>query len=177
MAELQIQILLSFLIFFIFSRNIWVRIIKKEKLKIEIHLPIFALVLTNKHTGVEEKKKKSLSPIGTLSLADEVIRQLRSCRVSLGSLIIPQGDAPFNASAFLRPIAKRNAVYTIIAFFKSRLKYFDVEKNAITISPDVSHTQFYITVKLRFFKLINLLWILRRYIYRKEAGEKCQKTE
>ena len=57
MAEVQIILILSFLIFFISTRRVWVRIIKKEVLRVEFHLPLLALHLIGNRDKKNKKKK------------------------------------------------------------------------------------------------------------------------
>ena len=53
---MQIWLIISFLIFYVITRTVWVRIIKEECLKIELHLPLSAIKLS---FPKEDDKKKS----------------------------------------------------------------------------------------------------------------------
>ena len=56
MAGIFILILLSFALFYFLTRTIWVRIIKDENFKIEIHLPLLSLHFTNESRKKSNKK-------------------------------------------------------------------------------------------------------------------------
>ena len=49
---MQIWLIISFLILFVLSRTVWVRIIKEEQFRVELHLPLIAVHL------IDDKKKE-----------------------------------------------------------------------------------------------------------------------
>ena len=56
MAGILISLLLVFLVFFIMTRTVWVRIIKGKDFKVEIHLPILAIHIVKKNDNGDKRK-------------------------------------------------------------------------------------------------------------------------
>ena len=55
MAGALIPLILSFMLLFALTRDVWVKVINREFLTIEIHLPIFALILTKENKSKQKK--------------------------------------------------------------------------------------------------------------------------
>ena len=60
MVGVLIGLIISFLLFFVLTRKVWVRVIKEEKLRVQFHLPLLALHLISedKSKQTEDKDKK-----------------------------------------------------------------------------------------------------------------------
>ena len=79
MPVIFILLILSFLVFFIITRKATVRLIKEEKLRIEFHMQIIALVISpeGRQKG-KGRKKKSTSHRGIIAALRRLIRHSMS---------------------------------------------------------------------------------------------------
>lgn len=181
MAELQICLILSFLLFFFLTRIVWVRIIKKKILRIEIHLPLLALHLyfTKDKKKKGEKETDQLCTRAYVRIITGMLRRTRKCRVEIKKIVLPCQTNLFTATTLVKPFAYQGLIYTIIAYLKTQAREIILCDNAIISSPDVNETQFYFTVKLRLFELIYAYLTFRRSIYEEKSKKDkvCRKIK
>ena len=78
----------------------------------------------------------------------------------------------FDSSTLVKPFAYQGLIYAIIAYLKTKVQNTKLSNNAITSSPDISETQFYITVKLRLFQLIYALTTFRQGVKEEKKARK-----
>jgi len=157
MTGLLIFILLSFVLFYFFTRIVWIRIIRGEKIKIEIHLPIFALHLIKGDDSGDNKEKKpeKISGIGYFRIITGVIARIKDATIEIKKIIIPIKTENFNKSAITRPIRQHALICAFIAYLRTKTRNIVVEDNAITLSPDVNVLHCYVTIKLRLYQFIH----------------------
>lgn len=164
MAEVQICIILSFLLFFILTRVVWLRIIKEEILIIEIHLPLLAFLLYFTEDKKKKRKKETdrLSTRAYVRIVAGTLKRVKDCRLEVKKILLPCKIDSFSTTTLITPFAYQGLVYAIIAYLKTQASGVILFDNAIISSPDVTETQYYFTVKLRLFKLIYAYLTFRR---------------
>ena len=170
MAGVLIGIILSFLLFFILTRKIWVRVIKDTNLRVQFHLPLLALHLKSEskknqspESAKQEKKKDPrLSARAYIRIVAGTLARIEDCEVVVKRVILPCKTENFGSMTLVNPFAYQGLIYAVIAYLKTKAKRLRLEDNAIISSPDVTETQFYLTVKLRLFQLIYALLTFRR---------------
>ena len=162
MAGIFVLTLLSFLLFYLLTRICWVRIIKSEGFKIEIHLPILSLHLINKSGDKENpKNKEKISFFGYFRIITDIIEKLYDCDLVIDRITLPVKSEGFSTTALLLPIGQRALVCSLVAYIGGKIKSLSVQDNAITLSPDIQNIHFNLTVKIRLFKLIYTFLFLR----------------
>ena len=165
MVGVLIGVIVIYLFFFILTRKVWVRVIKDNKLKIQLHLPLLALHLTvDEKSKRKTKGKNDLGARSYLKIIANTLDKIKDCEVVIKRVILPCNTQNFGSLTLVNPFAYQGLIYTAIAYLKTKAKRLSLEDNAIISSPDVRNTQFYITMKLRLFQLINAIYKFRRGI-------------
>ena len=169
MAGLFIFLLISFLLFYVFTRTTWVRIIKGEKFKVEIHLPILAIHLINESDDGDKRKKaqnkdEKVYFFGYLRIITGVIARLKNANINVKSIVLPVKSQDFDKSAILRPLRQHTLICAFVAYLRTKTDKLVLADNAITLSPDVRVLHCYVTVKLRLYELIHGLLSVRHSI-------------
>lgn len=175
MAEVQIILIFSFLCFFILTRVVWVRIVKREVLKIEIHLPLLAIHLI---FPIKEKSKKNqaerISARAYSKIVAATLKRVWDCKIVIKEINLPCKTNSFSGLTLVKPFGYQGLIYAAIAYLKTRAKHITLEDNAIISSPDITETQYYVTVKIRLFKLIYALLTFRRGIYEEKRARRLK---
>ena len=175
MAEVQIILIFSFLCFFILTRVVWVRIIKRDVLKLEIHLPLLAIHLV--FPKKEKAKKKETEKISTrayLRIIAVTLKRVWDCEIMIKEINLPCKTDSFSGLTLVKPFGYQGLIYAAIAYLKTKAKHLTLEDNAIISSPDITEAQYHITVKLRLFKLIYALLTFRRGIYEEKRARRLK---
>ena len=175
MAEVQIILIFSFLCFFILTRMVWVRIIKREVLKIEIHLPLLAIHLIFPKS--KKAKKTETERIGTrayIKIIAGTLKRVWDCEINIMEISLPCNNDSFSGLTLVKPFGYQGLIYAAVAYLKTKAKHLTLEDNAIISSPDVTEAQYYVTVKLRLFKLIYALLTFRRGIYEEKRARRIK---
>ena len=164
-------LLFAFIIFFIITREIFIKIIKSDDLKVEIHLPIFSICLINSSKKENTNyREKSPSIFWYVSFISDMASRIEDLAIGVDKVIIPLGGDEFNHSDFIRSLRYQTIIYTFIGYLKAKIPDIYIKENAITLSSDVKYFCFDITVKLRLFQLISgLISFYTQYTHRKEA--------
>lgn len=175
---MQIWLIVSFLILFVLSRTVWVRIIKEERFSFELHLPLLALCITadqRKDENNKDKRKKEkadkISPRAYIRIFGNALKKTRKSTVIVRRVVLPLNLNEFNSMTLVTPFAYQGLIYTIIAYLKTKTDKLIIEDNAIISSPDINKIQFYITVKLRLYQLIYALLTVKRGIEEEKKQE------
>jgi hypothetical protein len=156
------------LILFVITRTVWVRIIKEECFKLELHLPLLALKLS--FPKEEKKKSKSKEKIDKISaraylrIFGNTLERLRHSRVIIKRVILPLKLDDFSSMTLVTPFAYQGLIYAAIAYLRTKTEKLTILDNAIISSPDTKEIQFYLTVKLRLYQLIYALLTVKRGI-------------
>ena len=174
MAEVQIILIFSFLCFFILTRVVWVRIIKREVLKIEIHLPLLAIHLIFPKKKPKNKETEKLSARAYLKIIAATLKSVLDCDIVIKEINLPCKTNSFSELTLVKPFGYQGLIYAAIAYLKTKAKHLTLEDNAIISSPDVTEAQYYVTVKLRLFKLIHALLTFRRGIYEEKRARRIK---
>lgn len=166
---MQICLIISFLILFVITRTVWVRIIKEECFKIELHLPLWAVKLSFPK-GNEKRKSKAKRKIDNISaraylrIFGNTIERLRHSRVIIKRVLLPLKLDGFSSMTLVAPFAYQGLIYAAIAYLRTKTYELTVLDNAIISSPDTKEIQFYLTVKLRLYQLIYAIMTVKRGI-------------
>ena len=172
MAGVQIALILLFLLFFILSREVWVRVIKEKKLNIEIHLPLLAIHLSSKENDKKKKDGSKISGKAYIGIIKNVIRKIQDCKVVIERINLPMDISSFGSSTLVKPFAYQGVIYALIAYLKTKIHNIKLNNNAITSSPDINEARFYITVKLKLFQLIYALLTFRQGVKEEKRARK-----
>ena len=170
MAGILISLLLVFLVFFIMTRTVWVRIIKGKDFKVEIHLPILAIHIVKKNDNGDKRKNpkskdKKISYIGYFRIITGVVARLKNARIVIKKITLPINDENFDKSSIIKPLRQHALICAFIAYLRTKTEKLTLEDNAISLSPDVTALQCYVTFKLRLYQLIHGLLSVRHSIY------------
>ncbi len=174
MAGVLIGLILLFLLFFILTRRVWLRVINDGVLRIQLHLPLLSLHLTDEGKEKNKKSGKGLSARAYLRVIAGTLDRVRVCEVQIDKIALPYKIDSFSGFTLVRPFGLQGIVYALIAYLKTKTKRLSVSHNAIISSPDITKAQYYITARLRLYQLINALLTLWRGINeeKKRAEEK-----
>lgn len=175
---MQILLIVSFLIFFVITRTVWVRIIKEKAFKIELHLPLLALKLSfGKEIKKDKKSKKKedkLGPKAYLHIFGDTLSKLKESRVVIKRVALPFRLDDFNSMTLITPFAYQGIVFAAIAYLRTKTKKLTIENNAIISSPNVTEIQFYLTIKLRLYQLIYALLTAKRGIEEEKRARRLK---
>ena len=180
MVGLLIFLLLSFALFYFLTCIVWVRIIKGERFKVEIHMPIFAIHLIKKgNNGDNNKKpmKERDNPqlFGYLRIIAEVVARMKKARIVVKSIILPIKTEDFDQNAILKPLRQQALLCAFIAYLRTKTENLTLLDNAITLSPDINVLHCYITVKLRLYQLMHGLLSVGHSIYEEKKRTKGER--
>lgn len=165
MAGVLIGLILMFLLFFILTRKVWVRVIKEEKLRVQFHLPLLALHLISEDKSKQtESKDKKLSTRAYIRVIAGTLARIGECELLIKRIILPCKVGSFDGMALVRPFGYQGLIYAVIAYLKTKTQRLSLEDNAIISSPDVTRARYYITAKLRLYQLIYALLTFKRGI-------------
>ena len=173
MAGVQIGLILSFLLFYVLTRTVWVRIIKEEIFRIEIHLPLLALYLgSNKEKKKTKKETDKLSARAYIRVIAGTLSRVKDCEVNVKHITLPCKTDKFDAMTLVRPFVYQGLVYAVAAYLKTKAQKLLLSDNAIISSPDITEIQYYVTVKLKLFNLIYALFTVRRGLYEEKRARR-----
>lgn len=179
MAGLFIFLLLSFLLFYILTRVTWVRIIKGESFKAEIHLPIFSIHLIKRDDNGDNKKKTSEKDkplfFGYIRIITGVVARMKNAKIEVKKILLPVNTEDFDKSAILRPLRQHALICAFIAYLRTKTEKLTLDDNAITLSPDIDVLHCYVTIKLRLYQLIHGLLSVRHSIYEEKKRTKGER--
>ena len=166
---MQIWLIISFLILFVITRTVWVRIIKEECFKIELHLPLLALKLSfpkenKKKESKAKRKTDKISARAYLRIFGNTLERLRHSKVIIKQVMLPLKLEDFSSMTLVNPFAYQGLIYAAIAYLRTKTEELTILDNAIISSPDTKEIQFYLTVKLRLYQLIYALLTVKRGI-------------
>ena len=163
MAQAQIMLIIGFILLFWLTRIVWVRIIKEDRLVIELHLPLLAVSLSIKKEK-NKKKNKKLSAFGYFRIIIKTISHIKRCKVEVRRIGLPIKDTAFGSLSLVKPFGYQGVIYTLLAYLKTEADKLILFDNAVISSPDIRELQFHITFKLRLFQLIYALTTIKRGI-------------
>lgn len=176
MAEVQIGLILTFLIFFVMTRTVFVHIINDGNFRIEVHLPLLALCLSESAKEQEkDNAEEKLSARSYVKIASRTLEKIKSCEVYVNGITLPCRTDSFDGFTFVRPFGYQFIIYSLIAYFKTKVRRLVLSDNAVISSPNVDKTQFNITFKLGLFHLIRAALSIKHSI-EKEKKEKRLKN-
>ena len=177
---MQIWLIISFLILFVLSRTVWIRIIKEEQFRVELHLPLLAISLIddNKIDKQKSEKKKDkaekISPRAYIRIFGNTLERIHKSTVVVKRIALPLKLSDFDAMTLVTPFAYQSVVYTIIAYLKTKTDRLILPDNAVILSPDINSLQFYVTVKLRLYQLIYALLTVKKGIEEEKKARRIK---
>lgn len=150
MPVIFILLILSFLVFFIITRKATVRLIKEEKLRIEFHMQIIALVISpeGRQKG-KGRKKKSTSHRGIIAALRRLIRH---SKVVIYKLHVP--FAEIRENSITAAVRRRILSATIISYLETMAERIYLSDNAIILSPDLSSLQYDLSIESRLYMIL-----------------------
>ena len=170
MAGAQIMLIIGFLLLFWLTHVVWVRIIKEDRLVIELHLPLLALCISKANQDKQKEKNKKLGAFSYIKIITGIISHIKNCRVEVKEIRLPFKEAEFTTLSLIKPYGYQGVVYAILAYVKTKAQRLIISDNAVISSPDISELQFHITFKLRLFQLIYALLTIKRGIEKEKRA-------
>lgn len=167
MAGILIFLILSFMIAFILTRISWINVINGEFLRIEFHMPIFALILTKKNKSKAKKKKAKVKDLSALTYVRIIVKSLKrfdKSEIIIKKIIPPEKEREFTYSTLTKPYGYQSLIYAIIAYLETKVEKLSLKENAVSFIPGNSLFQCDITVKARLYELIIGVFCLYRSI-------------
>ena len=177
---MQIWLIISFLILFVLSRTVWVRIIKEEQFRVELHLPLIAVHLIDDKKKEKEKggkgkdKADKISSRAYIRIFGNTLEHIRKSTVIVKRVALPLKLADFDAMTLVTPFAYQGVIYTIIAYLKTKTDRLILLDNAVISSSDINSLQFYVTVKLRLYQLIYALLTVKKGIEKEKKARRIK---
>ena len=168
------------MILFVLSRTVWIRIIKEEQFRVELHLPLLAISLIddNKIDKQKSEKKKDkadkISPRAYIRIFGNTLERIHKSTVVVKRVALPLKLSDFDAMTLVTPFAYQSVVYTIIAYLKTKTDRLILPDNAVILSPDINSLQFYVTVKLRLYQLIYALLTVKKGIEEEKKARRIK---
>ena len=158
MAGIFISMFILVLVFFITTRVVWLNIIKDEKLRVELHLPIIAVYLTksDKNNKNSKKKKRAFTSINYRRIGSLISYAIEKSEIIIKQISFPKKNEEFKRTSFTRPYRNQSAFFALHAYLNSKAEKLTVYDNAIVLSGDNSELLYNFTVKFRLYHLIYL---------------------
>ena len=160
MTAVSLILLLSDILFYVFTREAFVYVIYSNGLIIEFHLVIFSLVLTE-----NQNKTKSLKPkinfyralIKRISaLSEKSVIRIKTIRLNkLKSLL--------SADKIIGSFGYHAAISALLAYFYQKSKKLITEENALVLIPDTNESSF-VDIRLS-TELYNIVFALLRLFF------------
>ena len=166
MSGILIFLCLITLVSFILTRRIFVKIMKEDVLKIEIHFPLFALCLTERRRKKNEKAKNTKGVRGyrtIYKIITDTADRLGDCEVRIKSIKLPLKGDVRNIGAFTRPFFTQSIIYSIIAYIDTKVQKLTLYSGALISTSEEKSFSFDVTVIGRLYKLLfTALFVYRR---------------
>ena len=151
-----ISVILLFLLLFILTREVWIKVQNGELLIIEIHMPIFAIILTkeNKREGKKHKKKeKELSALTYVKIIIKELKRFEKCEVIINRVTPPHKANNFSYSTLTKPYGYQSLIYAVIAYLETKVEKLTLTENAVRFIPGNSLFLCDITIKSRLYRI------------------------
>ena len=169
MAAILILIILIFLCLYLLSSEIWIRIIKEDVLRIELHTPLFALCFAENNNG-RKKKKEKLSYLAYIRIISAVVEKAKNTKIEIKRIMIPIEQEGLTAGRLAKPFGYQYLIFSLIAYFREKIKKIDIENNALILCPDIKKAQFYLTLKTKLYEIISAYLAYRWQIKKEKEG-------
>ena len=151
MTNILVLIILSFLVFYIFTQECKIRITKEKTLRIEIHLQIIAIII---NPGGRSVKQGNSQPTNKKQLLTATKGLLSKSKITLHKLKLPH---PENSNTTVITTAYSIIYGTVLAYLESISREFILDNNALTLFPDTNSFYFDITIKCGLYQLTLVL--------------------
>ena len=157
MSKALIFILLSFCVFYIMTRTVYLRITKEGGIKIELHLPITAVVLYKAERDDNKYKNKKRGKIKTsISYYHRIIKcilaLINESEIEIIRFSLPAPDEHEKAYKY------KALFYTTLAYVKNKSKKLTFKDDGFLLFSDSSSLQLDISFKLYLYRLISLIF-------------------
>ncbi len=156
MAIISVFMLLSFCLFFVLTRMIWIRLIKYDELKVEIHLPIIAIVLSKskeQNKGNTQKKRgrdKDSSSVD-LRIILYVIKLIDHSKIKINHFSLPKTEEESKAYLY------NAAIFTALAYLKSKSQKLILTHDALVLFSDSKTLELELISKIHLYRLIRFI--------------------
>lgn len=150
MPVIFILLILSFLVFFIITRKATVRLIKEEKLRIEFHMQIIALVISP--AGRQREKGRKRKTTSRHYILAALRRLIKHSNVIIYKLHVPFSEVWENS--IMAAVRRRILSATVISYLETMTEKIYLSDNAINLSPDLSSLQYDVSIKTRLYQIL-----------------------
>ena len=174
MWVILVLLILSFLLFFVLTQEVMIKLIKKESIIVELHLQIIAIsfnVGTKNKDNPKKKKKSEDSRKKREIILNSVFRLAERGEIKIDKLALPYFQTNGYFSPFFLPIGYKAFVSTLLAYIETRTKKMTLGEDALILSPDINNIQCEITVKSRLFRIIHTVFRYIVYIFKEKVGK------
>ena len=171
MVGISVFMLTSFCVIFIFTRTVWIKVIRSDGFKLELHMPILAIEFSRRQKKPPKKKRRgggkgyNLESSAYLRIVSSLMRIIEHSRVKVTKISVSSsgGENLYLYFPF---------IYSFLAYFKTKAKKITINDDAIILSPDNQGFLLELTVKVelyRFlFSIVTLFYDIKKQKRRKE---------
>lgn len=160
MTGIYIFLTLLVIIAFILTRTVIVNVKKADRLRIEIHFPILALILTSRDK--HDKDKNHLTLRQYRLLAGDISDISKKSHVIIRKLVVGGTENSFNAKTFLRPFRIYSLLSAAVAYLFARAQRLTLADNAFDFKPDRDGVTFDLGASMPLFTaLVGAIRIIR----------------
>ena len=138
-------LLIVFILFFIFTRQSIVRIANIDETRIEIHMPIFAIVIGQRRRQKSDKKRK----MNRRAIFAAVRRLVKNGKININKVKLPYSEDV----SFAKEIGYNILYATTISYIESICGGLNFIDNAIILSPDVKNIQYDISISSYLYEI------------------------
>ena len=150
MPVIFILLILSFLVFFIITRKATVRLIKEEKLRIEFHMQIIALVISP--AGRQRDKGRRKNTASRRNILAALRGLIKHSNVIIYKLYVP--FAEIRENSITAAVRRRILSAMVISYLETVAERIYLADNAIILSPDLSSLQYDLSIESRLYQII-----------------------
>ncbi len=153
MVGISVFMLMSFCIIFIFTRTVWIKVIRSEGFKLELHMPILAIELSQGQKKKPPKKRRSggkgydLQRSEYLRIISSLMRIIEHSSVTVTKISVSSSGRE-NLYLYF-PF-----IYSFLAYFKTKAKKITINDDAIILSPDSQGFLLEFTVKVELYRFL-----------------------
>lgn len=153
MVGISVLLLLSFCIIFIFTRTVWIKLIRSDGFKLELHMPIVAVEISKGQEKTPDEKRRNggkgynLQASEYLRIISSLIKIIEHSRVEVTKIAVSSSSTEKIYIFF--PF-----IYSFLAYFRAKAKKITIKDDAIVLSPDGHSFLLEFTVKTELYRFL-----------------------
>ncbi len=153
MVGISVFLLMSFCLLFIFTRKIWIKVVRGDGFKLELHMPIVAVILSRRQEKKPDKKRRTggeghnLQTSEYLRIISSLMRIVEHSEVEITKIAVSSSGRE-NFYVYL-PF-----IYSFVAYFKTKSKKITLSDDAIILSPDKKGFLLEFTMKTELYRFL-----------------------